>query len=79
MSDREADRDDALEDRAVRRAALGILDGYARDPRGHLIGRKFLPSRDETREVLQLLLQLFFPGYFGRQDLTEANVSQHVE
>ncbi len=59
-------------------AARGMLQSYARDPRGHLIGRRFLPSRDETREVLQLMLQLFFPGYFGRQDLTSENVGTHV-
>jgi serine O-acetyltransferase len=62
----------------VSEAARAMLASYERDPRGHLIGRRFLPSRDETREVTQLLLQLFFPGYFGRQDLTRENVGPHV-
>ena len=66
------------DDAALLQAARGILESYRKDPRGHLIGRRYLPSRDETREVVQLLLQLFFPGYFGRQDLTAENVEPFV-
>lgn len=66
------------EDEALQKAALGMLESYRTDPRGHLIGRRFLPSRDETREIVQLLLQVFFPGYFGRQDLTQDDLAGHV-
>ncbi len=63
---------------ALQKAALAMLESYRQDPRGHLIGRRFLPSRDETREIVQLLLQVFFPGYFGRQDLTQDEIEGHV-
>ncbi len=55
-----------------------MLDGYRADPRGHHINKKFLPSRDEIIRCVQLLLQLFYPGYYGRQDLTDENVRFHV-
>jgi serine O-acetyltransferase len=56
----------------------GIVASYRSDPRGQFINRRFLPSREEIREVIELFLQLFYPGYFGRQDLTDENIAYHV-
>jgi serine O-acetyltransferase len=56
----------------------GMLASYHRDPRGQHVNRRFLPSRDEIIEIVELLLQLFYPGYFGRQDLTDENLAYHV-
>ncbi len=58
---------------------VALAEGYRADPRGHRIGRHFLPSRQEIVESIQLLLELFYPGYHGRQDLTEENIGAHVE
>ncbi len=58
--------------------AEALLAGYRGDPRAQHIGKRYLPSRDEAIAIVQLLLQLTFPGYHGRQDLTEANVGAHV-
>ncbi|MFO0559485.1 MAG: serine O-acetyltransferase [Polyangiales bacterium] len=55
-----------------------MLESYREDPRGHHINKKFLPSRDEIIRCVQMLLQLFYPGYYGRQDLTDENVRFHV-
>ncbi len=55
-----------------------LVKSYTADPRGHHIGRKFLPSRAETIEIIQLLLQLFFPGYFGRQNLSDETIRYHT-
>ena len=55
-----------------------LVEGYRADPRGHHINRRFLPSRDEIIEISGLLLQLLYPGYFGRQDLTDQNIGAHV-
>lgn len=55
-----------------------MLESYRDDPRGHHINKKFLPSRDEIIRCVQMLLQLFYPGYYGRQDLTDENVRYHV-
>ncbi len=56
----------------------GLLASYAGDPRGHHIGKKHLPSRDEIFEIIELLFQVFYPGYYGRQDLTKGNLEYHV-
>jgi serine O-acetyltransferase len=56
----------------------GILASYRRDPRAQHVNRRFLPSRVEILDVVKLLLELFYPGYFGRQDLTDENLAFHV-
>ncbi len=55
-----------------------FLESYREDPRAQFINKRFIPSRDEIIEVLKLLFELFYPGYFGRQDLTDENVGYHV-
>jgi serine O-acetyltransferase len=56
----------------------GMLASYRQDPRAQHVNRRFLPSRNEILEVVQLLLELFYPGYFGRQDLTDESLAFHV-
>lgn len=55
-----------------------LLASYRDDPRATHIAQRYLPSRDESIEIVQLLLQLFYPGYFGRQDVGEEDVAYHV-
>lgn len=55
-----------------------IVESYRSDPRAHHLGRRFLPSRDEIIDISELLLQLVYPGYFGRQGLTEECITYHV-
>src|SRR3954466_9733266 len=38
------------------------------------LNRVYLPSRDEIIKAIDGLRQLIFPGYFGKQGLTTANV-----
>ncbi len=57
----------------------GMLASYRRDARARHVGRRELPSRDEIVEIVRLLLQLFYPGYYGRQDLTEEDLAVHLE
>jgi serine O-acetyltransferase len=58
--------------------ADAMLASYRNDPRAHHINRRFLPSRDEIITAIQQLLQLMYPGYYGRQGLTDENVGYHV-
>ncbi len=51
-----------------------MLASYENDTRAHHIDRRYLPSREEIIEILKLLMQLFYPGYFGRQGLTHDNI-----
>jgi serine O-acetyltransferase len=55
-----------------------MLASYRRDPRAQHVNRRFLPSRVEILDTVKLLLELFYPGYFGRQDLTDENLAFHV-
>ncbi len=55
-----------------------LLKSYRADARGHHINRRFLPSRAEIIEILQLLFQVLYPGYVGRQGLTDEEVGYHV-
>ena len=65
-------------DAALPELVDALLASYRSDARGHHINRRFLPSRDEIIEIVELLLQLLYPGYYGRQDLTDQNVGYHV-
>jgi serine O-acetyltransferase len=63
---------------SLERLVDGMIRSYRKDPRGSHLNRRFLPSRDEILDVVHLLLQLFYPGYVGRQDLTDENLEYHV-
>jgi serine O-acetyltransferase len=69
---------DAPPDADLSQLVDALLASYRGDPRAHHINRRFLPSRDEIIEVVRLLLPVFYPGYYGRQDLTDENVGYHV-
>jgi serine O-acetyltransferase len=43
-------------------------------PRLHHLSRVYLPNRDKIIKAIELLRQLLFPGYFGEQGLTSANL-----
>ncbi len=55
-----------------------LVASYNGDERTRHIDRAFLPSRGEIVEVMDLLLELAYPGYFGRQNLNQHNVKFHV-
>lgn len=55
-----------------------VVESYASDRRGRFMNRRHLPSREAMTECIGLYLQIVFPGYFGRQDLTDENIVYHV-
>ena len=55
-----------------------LLESYHSDPRLQYLNRHYLPSREGILEVLRLCLELLYPGYHGRKDLTDENVGYHV-
>ena len=55
-----------------------LLATYRQDPRAQHIDRRYMPSKAEILDCVQRLLELFYPGYYGRQDLTSANVEAHL-
>jgi serine O-acetyltransferase len=55
-----------------------IVDSYMADPRTRHIDRVSLPARSDIVDLIDLLLEISYPGYFGRQGLTSNNVRFHV-
>jgi serine O-acetyltransferase len=65
--------------RALEQVAGELLDSYLGDERARRISQRYLPSREVIVEILESVLDLMYPGYFGRQDLNAGNLSQHIE
>lgn len=42
------------------------------------IGAALIPSKEEIIRLLDILQDILFPGYFGRQELTEATLAFHL-
>ncbi len=42
------------------------------------VGHTPLPSRDEIRQIIRRLEEVVFPGYVGRQEMTEETVKYHL-
>jgi serine O-acetyltransferase len=55
-----------------------LLDSYLGDQRARHVSRHYLPSREAIVEILESVLDLMYPGYFERRDLTEDNLEAHV-
>lgn len=55
-----------------------VVHSYSQDVRTQHIDRVYLPARDEIIQLVRDLLELLFPGFIGRQHLTEHNVAFHV-
>ncbi len=58
--------------------AAQLLNSYLGDERARRISHRYLPSRGAIVEILESVLDLMYPGYFGRQDLTRENLGAHI-
>ncbi len=69
-------------DRASRDNASGLVESLVgsilAEARTRHLGETPLPSRDRLAEVVELLRQLVFPGFFGRRGLTREMLPNHV-
>jgi serine O-acetyltransferase len=55
-----------------------LVASIVHEPRIKHLNRFFLPSRDAIVNCIELLRQLIFPGYFGKQGLTSDNVTYRI-
>jgi serine O-acetyltransferase len=55
-----------------------FLASYMGDERARRISQRYLPSREAIVEILESVLDLMYPGYFGRRDLNRDNLGAHV-
>ena len=63
---------------ALEELTIQFLDSYMGDERARRISRRYLPSREAIVEILESILDLMYPGYFGRRDLSRDNLGAHV-
>lgn len=63
---------------ALPRLVDRLVGSYYADARTHHIDKEFLPSRAAIGTICDLLLELTYPGYFGREGLTRHNIGFHV-
>ncbi len=47
-----------------------FLDSYLGDERARRISQRYLPSREAIVEILEAVLDLMYPGYFGGRNLS---------
>lgn len=55
-----------------------MVASYQAEPRTSHISSARLPSRDAVIEIIRLLRELLFPGYFGKQDFNADALEFHV-
>src|SRR5580700_11392551 len=55
-----------------------LLESYMGDSRARRLSHRYLPSREAIAEILEAVLDLMYPGYFGRRDLSSENLRAHV-
>lgn len=55
-----------------------IVDSYRAYPATHHLDATFLPNRERTIEIIELLRRLIFPGFFDEQRLTSDTIQYHV-
>jgi serine O-acetyltransferase len=55
-----------------------LVASIVHEPRLRHLNRVYLPSRDSIVQCIELLRQLIFPGYFGKQGLTSDNVTYRI-
>jgi serine O-acetyltransferase len=55
-----------------------IVASYQADPRTRHVDTGHLPNRDAVIELVKLIRELLFPGYFGKQNLSSATLEYHV-
>jgi serine O-acetyltransferase len=63
---------------AVEQLTGEFLDSYLGDERARRISHRYLPSREAIVDILESVLDLMYPGYFGRRDLSADNLRAHV-
>lgn len=65
-------------DKTLKTLTDRIVDSYVAHVETRHIGRGYLPSRQEIFHAIELLFEVSYPGYFGRQNLSANNVRYHV-
>jgi serine O-acetyltransferase len=58
--------------------AAELIGSYQNDERARRISHRYLPSREGIVTILNNVIDLMYPGYFGRRDLSVDNFQAHI-
>jgi serine O-acetyltransferase len=58
--------------------ADALLSGYAADPRALYVAHRYLPSREAIVEILGMVLDLMYPGYFVTPAIAQDKLADYV-
>jgi serine O-acetyltransferase len=64
-----------MDQNKIDKIVKALLDTYQADSGINFIDTKNLPLRDRILEILDLLMEVVFPGYTGTKEVTSSNVS----
>jgi serine O-acetyltransferase len=64
-----------MENDDIKKIVKAVVDTYKEDSGINFIDTKNLPLRDRIREILDLLMEVIFPGYTGATEVTNANIT----
>ncbi|MBN1787136.1 MAG: hypothetical protein JW806_01930 [Sedimentisphaerales bacterium] len=64
-----------MDQKKIDNIVKALLDTYQADSGINFIDTKNLPLRDRILEILDLLMEVVFPGYKGTKEVTSSNVS----
>ncbi|MFZ5865093.1 MAG: serine O-acetyltransferase EpsC [Thermodesulfobacteriota bacterium] len=67
-----------LQEERIRKVVAGMVESCADHRTIDHVGAALIPSKDEIIRILDILQDLLFPGYFGRQELTRQMLEYHL-
>ncbi len=76
----EFEEDDLLprQEERLRSAVGGVVKSCSETDTIHHVGVALIPSRDEVVRIIKVLQDIIFPGYFGKQELSQATLEFHL-
>ncbi len=64
-----------MDQNKIDKIVKALLDTYQADSGINFIDTKNLPLRDRILEILELLMEVVFPGYTGTKEVTSSNIN----
>ncbi len=68
----------ALHEERLRAAVEAMVRSCASEENVDHVGAALIPSKDEIIRILDILQDLLFPGFFGRQELCDSALEYHL-
>ena len=67
-----------VQDDRLKAAILATVQSCADEQTVDHVGAALIPSKDEIIRILEVLQDVLFPGFFGRQELSHSTLEYHL-